>query len=425
MGRLVAAALWADEARQKGRDRLRGGADDPLTFYWRADDAFSHIVAQLVATLAERFDLAVDVITVPASAADVDPEPELRARYAIADAQALADAYGLSFPRGEVSLPSRDRIRLANAIGLAARGKEAGLAAILEAGEALWRGEGKALTRIAKSLGAEAGGGIDVTLDANYASLRKRGHYHAATVHFAGSWYEGPFRMVNLAERLARRKGREVEAPLRLRGALTTTPQPVEMFFSFRSPYSYLALYQLEPYVRREGAAALDLRVRPVLPMVMRGLEVPRSKKLTLLRDSAREARRLGIPFGQIADPVGIGAERCVAVYRAAYQLDTQDGGRRAFDFAYAAACGIWSAALTPSTDAGIAKAAEAAGLDAEWALAAAHDLESAREFAEANRRALLAAGVWGVPSFRVGETVLWGQDRLPLVLHHAGAQRV
>ncbi len=38
---------------------------------------------------------------------------------------------------------------------------------------------------------------------------------------------------------------------------------------------------------------------------------------------------------------------------------------------------------------------------------------EAWRERAAANREELFAAGLWGVPSFKVGNTVVWGQDRL------------
>ena len=45
-----------------------------------------------------------------------------------------------------------------------------------------------------------------------------------------------------------------------------------------------------------------------------------------------------------------------------------------------------------------------------------AHSLignEDWRPIAEANRQEMMALGLWGVPSFRVGETSAWGQDRL------------
>jgi len=32
---------------------------------------------------------------------------------------------------------------------------------------------------------------------------------------------------------------------------------------------------------------------------------------------------------------------------------------------------------------------------------------------AEANRAEMMKYGIWGVPSFRIGDTIIWGQDRL------------
>ena len=57
----------------------------------------------------------------------------------------------------------------------------------------------------------------------------------------------------------------------------------------------------------------------------------------------------------------------------------------------------------------------EAAGLD--WQ--AARDIignDDWRAEAEANRAEMMDLGIWGVPSFRVGDVSTWGQDRLWLV---------
>ena len=37
---------------------------------------------------------------------------------------------------------------------------------------------------------------------------------------------------------------------------------------------------------------------------------------------------------------------------------------------------------------------------------------------AEANRLEMMERGIWGVPSFRVGDTITWGQDRLWVIEH-------
>jgi 2-hydroxychromene-2-carboxylate isomerase len=57
----------------------------------------------------------------------------------------------------------------------------------------------------------------------------------------------------------------------------------------------------------------------------------------------------------------------------------------------------------------------ERAGLP--WTEAkAALDNEAATKWATANAADLAVIGLWGVPSFRCGDFVAWGQDRLPLL---------
>jgi 2-hydroxychromene-2-carboxylate isomerase len=38
------------------------------------------------------------------------------------------------------------------------------------------------------------------------------------------------------------------------------------------------------------------------------------------------------------------------------------------------------------------------------------------RETAEAHRQDMLNLGLWGVPSFRLDDTAVWGQDRLSVL---------
>ena len=54
----------------------------------------------------------------------------------------------------------------------------------------------------------------------------------------------------------------------------------------------------------------------------------------------------------------------------------------------------------------------EAAGLDWQSARKILGN-DDWREEAEANRLEMMSLGVWGVPSFKIGDVVTWGQDRL------------
>ena len=73
---------------------------------------------------------------------------------------------------------------------------------------------------------------------------------------------------------------------------------------------------------------------------------------------------------------------------------------------------GVWSEGIDAGSDRGLRRIAERAGLSWTDAQAALDD-QAWRAIAEANRSEMFALGLWGVPSFRVGQTAVWGQDRL------------
>lgn len=73
---------------------------------------------------------------------------------------------------------------------------------------------------------------------------------------------------------------------------------------------------------------------------------------------------------------------------------------------------GVWSEGIDAGSDRGLRRIAERAGLAWSDARDALHD-ETWRALAEANRTEMFALGLWGVPSLRVGDTAVWGQDRL------------
>jgi 2-hydroxychromene-2-carboxylate isomerase len=289
------------------------------------------------------------------------------------------------------------------------------LRAALELTGAMWAGDRKQLTALLGTWGTEAHGSVAPILNSAYARLRKAGHYQGAMLAYGGSWYGGLDRLPILEEALARDLGRAVAGvvaprPEAARGPqkLSDKPLTCELWFSFRSPYSYLALEQIEAILAPYG---VPLVLRPIAPMVVRGLPVPSVKKLYIVRDTKREADRLGIPFGELCDPLGRGVDHCLAVMHWALKRGPAD----ALAFARSAMRGSWAEARDLAEYVDLRAVVERAGLPWHEALAALDDPEAARA-AQANATDLAVIGLWGVPSFRVGDLVAWGQDRLPIL---------
>ncbi len=283
-----------------------------------------------------------------------------------------------------------------------------------------WRGDAEAAAR--RDSGDDSAA---QELIRESSALQKRlGHYNSATLHYAGEWYWGVDRLHYLLDRLdglgvetsgSRHPGlaslcqaTQTTLPVTPPAAAADLP-PLEMYHSFRSPYSFLAVART---CEIADAFGLQLEFRPVLPMVMRGMQVPRHKLMYIGQDATREAERRGVPFGRFADPVGAGVERCLAVFDYA---NSQGRGR---DFLMNAGKAIWSRRIDVATDAGMRKVADATGLFWPDVLDAMRG-DDWRAAAEANRESMTASGCWGVPTLRLGDFVAWGQDRDWLLVRH------
>jgi 2-hydroxychromene-2-carboxylate isomerase len=193
--------------------------------------------------------------------------------------------------------------------------------------------------------------------------------------------------------------------------------EQLDYFYSFRSPYSYLSAPRV---FALPESFDVEIAFHGVIPMAMRGQSVPRAKRLHTIRDVAREARRLGMPFGQIHDPIGDGAMRCLLVAAHAARSGREPA------FVLSAGRAIWSEAVDVSSDEGLRAVCERSGVSWEEAQAAVADPQL-RGRVEQDTGALVALGHWGVPVMVLRGEPFWGQDRigdLEAALDEAGLRR-
>jgi 2-hydroxychromene-2-carboxylate isomerase len=401
----------ARRALQNVRQRL---TNEPrrLALYFDVADPWSYLTAQAISRLVQAYpvELAIHVITPPAS--DVDPAPTLRAKHAVRDAQQLAEYWDVEFGGKKEADPGM--LRDVSTALVVERPAADQLRCALELCGAMWAGDKKKLATLLGTWGTSSHGEVAPILNSTYAELRKAGHYQGAMLHYNGTWYWGIDRLPYLEAELARDLGCDVAhvvtpRPQSDRGAqkLSDKPLSCEMWFSFRSPYSYLALEQIEAVL---APYQIPLVLRPVAPMVTRGLQVPQVKRMYIVRDAKREADRLGIAFGELCDPLGPGIDNCLAI---AHWAEKRGAG---LAFAKSAMRGIWSEARDVAEYVDLKHIVERAGLPWDEAQACLADTTEAMKTATAAAADLSVISLWGVPSFRCGDFVAWGQDRLPLL---------
>ena len=200
-----------------------------------------------------------------------------------------------------------------------------------------------------------------------------------------------------------------------------------DLFWSFRSPYSYLATGRL---VRMANDYDVEMRLRPVLPLAVR---VPgffdRVNPLWppyLLRDTMRVAQYHGIDYGwPDPDPIVQDyATRQVAAEQPYIHRLTRLGiaatrRDRGLPFIDEVSKIIWNGKVQGWHEGShLADATARAGLDlTELDAAVSADPGGHDGVIAQNQRDLEAAGHWGVPTMVFEGEPFFGQDRIDLLL--------
>jgi len=196
-----------------------------------------------------------------------------------------------------------------------------------------------------------------------------------------------------------------------------------DYYFSFRSPYSYLAAPQVEQLIAKYDLAP---RMRIVTPIAIR---IPGFFKSVnplwppyLLRDTFRISQMNNIPYRwPRPDPIimdiasGEVAAEQPYIHRVSRMAVAAAKKGRGFEFARRASHKIWSGEVDSWHEGDhLANAATEAGLDAGALEAEVRDRGDAlaAEIAQ-NESDQRSAGHWGVPLFVFQDEPFFGQDRL------------
>jgi 2-hydroxychromene-2-carboxylate isomerase len=185
----------------------------------------------------------------------------------------------------------------------------------------------------------------------------------------------------------------------------------VTYYFDPVSPYAWLAAGSLT----RIEAAGAQVLVQPVLFAGMlnahgqKGPAEIAAKRAYTFRDVMRQAARRGLPFtgppGHPFNPL-LALRMCVA-------LDDQ-AERRRLALALMAAC--WERGDDISDAATLVRLAHTCDLDGAQ-LADAALQPAVKQRLAADTEQAIAAGVFGVPTFRYGDELFWGADRIDALL--------
>ena len=410
--------------------RKLSGQPSELHYFHQVDDPYSFLMVQHLQALEADYNLPLRTHLVSRDDQAYQGDAQRFALWAYNDAKSIAPFYGEALPNSqnsesieEFKFPSGEQTAIANKL-LAPFADTPDFAKdfaerALAISRSLWQGDKLSFPKSSADSSA-------TVLKQNNELLEKLGHYRGGAFYFEGEWFWGVDRISLLRARLSEEgfaKGQTPSADsaneLLAQKALTVTPNSannvtLEYFPSLRSPYTAIGHQQVTDLIQRSG---VQLTLRPVMPMLMRGIPAPRAKQLYIIMDCAREARAKNIAFGNFVDPFGEPVKRAFALYPGALSL----GRGTEFIGEYLAAC--FAQGIDIDSEDGLKTVVKKAGLDwhALHEEAAEYDWQS---ILEENLQTMLGAGLWGVPSFRVsggnkeGSFSCWGQDRIWRVEH-------
>lgn len=187
----------------------------------------------------------------------------------------------------------------------------------------------------------------------------------------------------------------------------------VEFFFDFGSPAAYLAWTQMPRLAAETGA---EVVYRPfLLGGVFQAtankspMEVP-AKGAYMVDDLQRFARRYGVPFQHNPHfPINT-----LTLMRGALGLQMRDPAKL-LPYGDAVYRAIWVDQKNMNDPATVGGVLHAAGFDPQQLLALTADPEVKERLKTVTQEAV-ARGAFGAPTFFVGDTLYWGQDRLDFV---------
>jgi len=394
--------------------RLAEGRAHVVEYFHQVDDPYSHLMAQVIAQFAARYDIEIVPHLIRATGGRNQPEQDKLAVWARRDCALVAPHYGLSFPENAGVVPDPERQKTANCV-LARLGADDFLSQIKSLSTRLWSGDSVDEDQtLAASAEAEA------ALDAGSARLAELNHYSGAMLYYGGEWYWGVDRLFHLEQRLRDLTAcKEPEQPYIVPrpeidvSGVDASSLDLHFYPSLNSPYTSI-IY--DRTIELSKACKINFHHKPVLPMIMRGVAATPAKGAYIFFDTKREGDFFGVPFGNHVTPIGEPTRQSYSLLPWA-KSEGKDIALLSTLLRYAFAEGR---ALHRQKN--IRHAVEEVGLN--WTDAKKHlGSDDWKPYVEKHQDEMVEGmGLWGVPSYRLtgpdGEPDLevWGQDRLWLV---------
>ena len=402
----VSEEYLLNNREEREKNRISENRGHEVYYFHQLKDPYSYLACQTLSELLDTYNINLKILVV--GEPNIIHEPDMFYEYCFDDASSIASNYGLNTLPSKP--PSSSAIKLGERILL--NEENLGHDLLIRITEKVWSNEIKELEELSKHTQE-----VENHLEENNLKRKTLGHYQGGVFHYEGENYWGVDRLSYLEDRLEALGLKKNDNTINKGPKMIRRPSPfeheeeliLEFFPSLNSPYTYISFERVKQI---ESDYPVRVITKPVLPMLMRNMEIPSYKGKYILTDTAREARRLGIKIGPILSPLGKPAERAYSLF------PWVNSHGKGLDYMYE----LMKSSFADGVDIGKKKYLKnlIKSLDLNWKEASKElDSNNWKQILEQNRLDMYEGNSWGVPSFKLMDEhksevqTIWGQDRI------------
>ena len=402
----VSEEYLLNNREEREKNRISENRGHEVYYFHQLKDPYSYLACQTLSELLDIYNINLKILVV--GEPNIIHEPDMFYEYCFDDASSIASNYGLNALPSKP--PSSSAIKLGERILL--NEENLGHDLLIRITEKVWSNEIKELEELSKHTQE-----VESHLEENNLKRKTLGHYQGGVFHYEGENYWGVDRLSYLEDRLEALGLKKNDNTINKGPKIIKRPSPfeheeeliLEFFPSLNSPYTYISFERVKQI---ESDYPVRVITKPVLPMLMRNMEIPSYKGKYILTDTAREARRLGIKIGPILSPLGKPAERAYSLF------PWVNSHGKGLDYMYE----LMKSSFADGVDIGEKKYLKnlIKSLDLNWKEASKElDSNNWKQILEQNRLDMYEGNSWGVPSFKLMDEqksevqTIWGQDRI------------
>ena len=404
------------ERQKREKIRVSENRSHKVFYYHQVDDPYSILVLPVLEKLKSCYQVDLECILVGGPPKQTVPEPNMYKIHCLNDVRNIAPWYGQD--KKILNYPLKNEIDLANKI--LSNCEQANFIQIaLDLMDSLWLEESKSLEKIYKEY-FNSINEINSKIEIGNKFRKGNGYYSSSSFYYEGESYWGVDRLNHLENRLIDLGLKKTDTDEYIINRKSNKNYPsnqtnklnLTIYPSLNSPYTFICFPRVRNIIEKYP---VNIITKPVLPMLMRGMHIPRYKGKYILSDAAREGRINNIYINKIYSPLGKPAELAYSLF------PIINAHNKGFSYIEKLTIASFHNGINIGNKAFLKKIVRE--LDLSWD-EIKNDLGKRKwkKVLDENLNEMYEGNCWGVPSFRITDEnyenpfYQWGQDRLWLI---------